>query len=63
MKLFLLGFVLLATSSLAEEVKPIAFYPSFWDNKPSDRRPPASFFENYDRQVLEGRVVGGQIAK
>jgi len=69
MKLFVLGFVLLATSALAKNidvdwdtVKPIVYYPGFWDNKSPDLRPPASFFEEHEGQTLEGRVVGGQIA-
>lgn len=78
MKFFVLGFVLLATSALADEynnvdidwstVKPIVYYPKFWDDKSPELRPPASFFANYEyerRQTrhIEGRVVGGQIAK
>jgi len=75
MKLFVLAFALLATSLLAEElnhtdidwstVKPIVYYPKFWDNKSPEYRPPISFFANYERQSrnLEGRIVGGQIAQ
>jgi len=75
MKLFVLGFALLATSSFADEfinadvdwstVKPIIYYPRFWDNKSPELRPPASFFENYEREARHpsGRVVGGQIAQ
>lgn len=55
-----------ATSSLADidwsTVKPIAYYPKFWDNKPAELRPPASFFERRASNV-EGRIVGGQIAQ
>lgn len=73
MKFFALGFVLLATSSFAYEnvhidwsnVRPVTYYPKFWDNKAPELRPPASFFENYERQSKQGlgRVVGGQIAQ
>lgn len=75
MKFFVLVFALLATSSFADEfanvdvdwstVKPIVYYPNFWDNKSPDLRPPASFFKNYDRQARlpTGRIVGGQIAQ
>lgn len=69
MKLFVLGLVLLATSALAKNididwsvVKPIVQFPQFWDNKPLELRPPASFFENYDHKAFQGRIVGGQIA-
>lgn len=75
MKFFVLGFALLATSSFAEEfqnvdidwstVKPIVYYPNFWDNKSPELRPPTSFFENYERRARlpTGRIVGGQIAQ
>lgn len=75
MKFFVLGFALLATSSLAHafenvdvdwrSVKPIIYYPNFWDNKSPELRPPASFFENFERQARlpTGRIVGGQIAQ
>lgn len=74
MKIFVLGFVLLATSSLAYEhkngdidwstVRPIVYYPKFWDNKSPELRPPPSFFAKYERQTrnIGGRIVGGQIA-
>lgn len=75
MKFFVLGLVLLATSSYAVDfnstaidwstVKPVVYFPKFWDNKSPELRPPASFFENYERQVNRhgGRIVGGQIAQ
>lgn len=59
----------MATSSLAKNVdvdystvKPIVYYPEFWDNKSPELRPPVSFFKRFDRQGFEGRIVGGQIA-
>lgn len=73
MKLFVLAFALLASSSLADEnvdidwstVRPIAYYPKFWDNKPPQMRPSDRFFKDYERQIKrnEGRIVGGQIAQ
>lgn len=75
MKLFVLGLALLATSSFADEfknvdvnwgtVKPIVYFPHFWDNKSPELRPPASFFENFERRARHptGRIVGGQIAQ
>lgn len=77
MKLFVLGFALLATSAFADEfvnadvdwstVKPIVYYPKFWDNKAPELRPPTSFFKNYEIQARRspalGRIVGGQIAQ
>lgn len=68
MKLFVLAFALLATSAFAhnfDDVKPIVYFPSFWDNKPAELRPPPSFFENYERtpRNITGRIVGGQIAQ
>lgn len=71
MKVFVLVLALLATSAFADSdnvdidwstVKPIEHYPKFWDNKPASIRPPASFFENLDRQQRVGRIVGGNIA-
>jgi secreted trypsin-like serine protease len=65
-----LAFAVLAASSVAADidwstVKPIVYYPKFWDNKPAELRPDASFFENYERQARNpnARVVGGQIAQ
>lgn len=76
MKLFVLALALLATSSHADEfknadvdwgtVKPIVYYPKFWDNKSPELRPSPSFFESYERQARHpalGRIVGGQIAQ
>jgi len=69
MKFFVLGFAILATSFANEidwsTVKPIRYFPKFWDNKPAELRPPKSYFENYERQAKHhlGRIVGGQIAQ
>jgi len=75
MKLFVLTLAVLATSSFAEAfnnshidwstVRPIVYYPKFWDNKPAELRPPPSFFKSYERRArnIEGRIVGGQIAQ
>lgn len=71
MKVFVLALALLATSAFAEQknvdidwstVKPIEHYPAFWDDKPAELRPSASFFENLDRVNRNGRIVGGSIA-
>jgi len=75
MKFLVLALAVLASSSFADEfqnvdvdwstVRPIAYYPKFWDNKPATMRPSARFFEDYERQFnqTEGRIVGGQIAQ
>lgn len=75
MKFFVLALTLLASSVLAEEfenvdidwsnVKPIAYYPKFWDNKPPQMRPSAKFFENYERERARngGLIVGGRPAQ
>ncbi|XP_037042812.1 brachyurin-like [Bradysia coprophila] len=75
MKLFVLVFAVLVASSVADEfnnsdidwstVRPVAYYPKFWDNKAPELRPSAKFFENYERQAQnsQGRIVGGQIAQ
>lgn len=42
-------------------VRPIEYYPKFWDDKPTELRPPAKFFEKYEN--LMARIVGGQIAQ
>lgn len=69
MKIFILALAFLATSAFAESdnvdidwsnVRPIEFYPKFWDNKPF--RPPATFFAQYESK-RNGRIVGGNIAK
>jgi len=72
MKAFLLVLALFATSALAEEyenvdidwtnVRPIEYYPKFWDDKPASIRPPASFFADYESK-RNGRIVGGNIAR
>lgn len=82
MNFFVIAFALLASASYADEyknvdidwstVKPIAYYPKFWDNKPPQMRPSPSFFANYnksqERQNIRnpgpaGRVVGGRPAQ
>lgn len=42
-------------------VKPIEYYPKFWDDKPAEFRPPAKFFDKYQNGM--SRIVGGQIAR
>lgn len=66
MKVFVLALAVLASSVVADNieidwstVKPIEHYPKFWDDKPAELRPPASFFENVERNR---RIVGGSIA-
>lgn len=69
MKVFVLLFAVLATSVYAKSVenvdidwstvKPIEMYPKFWDNKPAELRPSASFFE---QKYRVGRIVNGYIA-
>jgi len=74
MQIFVLVLALLASSALADEefqnvdidwsnVKPIAYYPKFWDNK-AIKRPSPRFFEEYEQ--LRGRngglIVGGRPA-
>lgn len=75
MKLFVLTLAILASSALAEEfqnvdidwsnVKPIAYYPKFWDNKPAAMRPSPRFFDEYERQRVQngGLIVGGRPAQ
>jgi chymotrypsin len=43
-------------------VRPIEHYPQFWEDKPADLRPPASFFEQVKQERRVNRIVGGQIA-
>lgn len=74
MKFFVLTLALLASSALAEEfqnvdidwttVKPIAYYPKFWDNKPAFMRPSPKFFAEYEhlRRQNGGLIVGGRPA-
>lgn len=72
MKLFVVAFAVLAASSVADAfnidwstVRPVVYYPKFWDNKAPELRPSAKFFENYEREARQsqGRIVGGQIAQ
>lgn len=75
MKFFVLTLALLASSVFAEEfqnvdidwsdVKPIAYYPKFWDNKPASMRPSPHFFEEYERiRSRNGAlIVGGRPAQ
>jgi hypothetical protein len=73
MKVFVLALAILATSVIADEfenvdidwstVRPIEHYPEFWDDKPAELRPPASFFEKVDAERRAGRIVGGSIAR
>lgn len=51
MKIFVFTFALLASSAFADEfenvdidwstVRPIGYYPKFWDDKPAELRPPS----------------------
>lgn len=59
-----------ATTALADvqnveidwsNVRPIEHYPKFWDDKPAELRPSASFFESIESK-RSGRIVGGNIA-
>lgn len=70
MKGFILIVAIFATSALAEtenvdidwsNVRPIEYYPKYWDNKPASIRPPASFFADYEAK-RNGRIVGGNVA-
>ncbi|KAG4075794.1 hypothetical protein HA402_003620 [Bradysia odoriphaga] len=75
MKYFVLALTLLASAVLADEfqnvdidwsnVKPIAYYPKFWDNKPAHMRPSPRFFDEYERQRAKngGLIVGGRPAQ
>lgn len=71
MKLFVLAFAVLAASAVADNdtdwstVRPVIYYPKFWDNKAPELRPSAKFFEDYERDARnsQGRIVGGQIAQ
>lgn len=74
MKIFVLTFSLLVSSALADQVenvdidwsnvRPIQYYPKFWDDKPAELRPPASVFEKYERERMSGgRIVGGYFAQ
>lgn len=71
MKASLLVLALFATSAFAEDyenvdidwsnVRPIEYYPQFWDDKPASIRPPASFFADYESN-RNSRIVGGNTA-
>lgn len=42
-------------------VRPIKYYPNFWDDKPAEFRPPVKFFHKYQNGM--NRIVGGRIAQ
>lgn len=69
MKFIVLTLAIFASSALAEEfqnvdidwsdVRPIAYYPKFWANKPAEMRPSPAFFREYE--MLRNRNNGGLI--
>lgn len=76
MKLLVIVLAILASSGWAEEefknvdidwsdVKPIAYYPKFWDDKPAHMRPSPQFFADYERQRARNGalIVGGRAAQ
>ncbi|XP_037045367.1 brachyurin-like [Bradysia coprophila] len=44
-----------------DTVKPIQYYPKFWDDKPTANRPSEQFFDQQRNGM--NRIVGGQIAQ
>jgi len=66
-----LSFAVLVASTFANQVengtidwstvRPIEYYPKFWDDKPTELRPPAKFFKKYENGLT--RIVGGRIAQ
>ncbi|CRK90294.1 CLUMA_CG003990, isoform A [Clunio marinus] len=70
MKVVVLALALFVASVSADtfdidwsNVKPITQFPEFWDNKPAELRPSASYFEKFENDRRSGRIVGGQIAE
>jgi chymotrypsin len=64
--LLILSFVLASAVAEVEidwsKVRPIQYCQQFWDDKPSNIRPPASFFEQFESERIDGKIVGGSIA-
>lgn len=68
MKTFLIFTLAVVAASANADVdwsnaRPIEHYPKFWADKPASLHPPQSFFDQVDRERIESRIVGGNIAE